>query len=265
MTNPWNAALLIDNLGDQATLSASSSAPLTPPSLLQNPHVARKMRFGAPTGQHVVADLGAPVLVDTVAMFGLNLSATGTVRISASLTDSSGTAGDAYDGLARTGAVDPDYAALIELAPTAFTARYIRVELSDTGLTVLEAGRLVIGLRQQMRFNFNFGWQRAWVDRSRRTESRGGQVYVDDDNGYRTVDIAFDAVTQDERNGLIERLDRVIGTRRDILLLCKPDSDNLGRDSIWGFSEQVSPVAQPQGWVDGSPIYQKTIRLRERL
>ncbi len=265
MTNPWNAALLIDNLADQATISASSSAPPTPPTLLQNPHVARKMRFGATTGQHVVADLGAPVLVDTAALFGLNLSAAGATRVSASLSDSSGAAGDAYDGTVRTGAVDPAYAALIELAPAPFIARYVRIELSDASLAVIEAGRLVIGLRQQMRFNFAFGWQRAWVDRSRRTESRGGQVYVDDDNGYRTVEIAFDAVLESERNGLIERLDRVIGTRRDILLLCKPDSDNLGRDSVWGFSEQVTPVAQPQGWVDGSPIFQKTIRLRERL
>ena len=265
MSNPWNASLLIDNLADRATLSASSSAPLTPPSILQNPHIARKTRFGAVTGQHVVADFGSPVALDTAAMFGLNLSATGTARVRASLADSSGISGDAYDSGDLTGEVDPAYGALINLAAAPYTARYLRIDLSDASLDVLEAGRLVAGARTMTSINYAFGWTRRWIDRSRRTESRGGQTYVDADNGYRTASVVFEALNEDERNGIIEQMDRVNGARLDILLILKSDSDNLGRDSIWGLVDEVSEVTQPQGWIGGSPIFQKPIRIRERL
>lgn len=265
MPNAWNAALLIDNLADRGVITASSTVPLTPAALVQNRHVARKMRFGATTGQYLVADLGAPVQIDTVALFGLTMTAAGTTRIRGSLADSSGADVGTYDSGAAAGRVDPVHAALIHLAPASFTARYLRVDLSDAAIAALDVGRLVIGRRQQLRHNFSFDWTRRYVDRSRRTESRGGQTYIDADNSYRVVELSFAALTEAERYGVIESMDRVNGTREDVLLLLNPASDRLARDSIWGLAEDLTPVTQPMGWGADGPIYTKSIRIRERL
>lgn len=260
-----NAAIVVDNLADAGSISASGTASLTPPSLLQNHHVARKVRFAGVTSQYVVVDLGAVQSIDTFAMFGVNLSPTGTCRIRASAFDTSGLVGELYDSGTLTGRVDPAYGALVALAQAPVSARYVRIDLSDATLTSLEAGRLVVGLRHTFTYNYSYGAQRGRVDRSRKTESRGGQTYIDADNTYRTADISFDALTESERFGVIERLERVNGTKLDVLLILRSDSDNLGRDTIWGLVDEISPVAQPQMWIGNAPGYSKTLRIKERL
>lgn len=265
MPSTSNAALVVDNLADLGSISSSGTASLTPPALLQNHHVARKVRFAAVTGQYAVVDLGSVKSIDTFAMFGVNLSLAGTSRIRASAFDTSGLVGEIYDSGVMTGRVDPAYGALIALAQAPVSARYIRFDLSDASLTTLEAGRMVVGRRHTFAYNYSFGAQRGRVDRSRRTESRGGQTYIDADNSYRTADISFDALTESERFGVIERLERVNGTKLDVLLILKSDSDNLGRDTIWGLVDEITPVGQPQMWINSAPGYTKTLRIKERL
>ncbi|HEV7337011.1 MAG TPA: discoidin domain-containing protein [Bosea sp. (in: a-proteobacteria)] len=258
-----NARIGWQNRADEAGISASSFVIDTPPAILQNPHVARKWRGVAGEAEYLTFDLGAQRSIDCVALMGLNLTEAGLTRIRASTGDSSGQHGDAHDSDpagASAGRVNPRYPSLIHLLPAPVTARYVRIDLAEPGAPYIEAGRAFIGLAEQVTYNFAFGWQRGFADRSRTTKSRGGQTYIDRDNGYRTLDLTFEAITQEQRYGLFEDVDQFNGKRTDILFVTDPTSGELGRDAIWGLVSEMTPIGQPH-----HRTYSKTFRIEERL
>lgn len=266
MPAAFNAAIAYANLADAATLTASSAIPLAPVARLKGPHIARKWRSTG-NAEAVIADLGAAKSLDTLALMGLNLTAAGTARVRASNADPTVTASLTYDsGVLPAGIVDPRYGMLVHLLGAAVSARYWRIDLADASLGYIEAGRLFIGPRNPFAYNFSPGWSRSYVDRSRRTESRGGQTYVDPGECYRTVSLTFDWITEAERNSFVEEIDRLNGTKTDVLLITRGDSPNLGRDSLWGLVADLDPIGQPQlVWEGGAPLYQKSYRINERL
>lgn len=263
-----NAAIAWVNLADAGTVRASTALTLTPAARLQDPHVARKWRAQGSAAEYVIVDLGALVPLDTVALLGVNLSAAGATRIRASDSDSSVVASILYDsdyGGPTAGRVDPRYGSLIHPLPSPVSARYVRVDLVEPALPYVEAGRVVVAARSQFSINFGFDWSRGWVDRSRKTEGRGGQIFVDADNAYRVLELSFDYLTQAERWAVLEDVDRVNGEHADVLFLTDPASTNLGRDSVWGLVEGLSAVRQQRAWKAGLPAYAKSFKIRERL
>lgn len=261
----YRAAIVSRNLADTALITASSSYVLMTTAELQTPHVARKWRGRAGESETLLIDLLGQAEIDTAALIGVNVSANAMVRVRFATADASGLVGNAYDSGVSPAGVDPAYGYLVHLMPAPATGRYLRIDITNPGAAYIEAGRLVVALRNQFRFNFAFGWSRAWVDRSRKSESRGGQIFVDRDNTYRVVSVSFETLTKSERNGFIEALDRENGERDDVLFITDPTSDNLGRDSIWGLVDGLSDVVQPVGWIDGEPIFSKPLKIRERL
>jgi hypothetical protein len=264
MPDAWNAAVAYLNLADDGIVTATTSASLAPPSVLQNQHVARKWR-SVGNNEAIVIDLGSQQSIDTVALMGVNLSATGTTRLRISTADTSGQDGSAYNGTSVAGRVDPSYGRLIFPVPSPVTGRYVRVDLADASLSYIEAGRVFVGRRHQFPVNFSFGWNRGWRDRSRRVQSRGGQTYVERDNSYLTLEVSFEWVPKSDRYGFVEELDRLNGMHEDVLLILDPSSSNLGRDSIWGLVDEIGTVTQPQVWLGDEEVYTKSYRISERL
>lgn len=248
------------NLADSGAISASSFVPLTPPTILQNPHVARKWRGANGASEHVTVDLVSPAAIDCVALMGVSLSAAGITRIRASLADSSALDGAAHDSGAAAGRIDPRYPHLIHLMPAPVTARYLRIDLTEPGAAFVEAGRLFVGLTEQFTVNFAYGWERGWADPSRVTKSRGGQSYVDRADPYRQLNLTFGHLGEAQRYGVVEDIDQFCGKHTDILMLTDPTSTALARDSIWGRVEDATPVSQPS-----FATYSKIYRIEERL
>ena len=248
-----NAAAVYDNLADDATISASTQVLLTPVANLQNPHIARKWRSTS-TADYFVADLLALTSIDTVSVIGLTAT---TIRIRISSVDSSGSAGDLYDS--GVVAIDQDYLQYIAVLGAPVSGRYVRVDLANSVEAYVEAGRAVIGLRTAYTYNFGFNWQRAYVDPSIRTKTRGGQTQVSNENTYRTLDVTFEWVTVEQRNGFVETIDRVNGLKTDILFMTDTASTNMARDSVWGLITDLTPVTQP--FFD---IYSKQYKIEER-
>ncbi|MBP1179962.1 hypothetical protein [Methylobacterium sp. PvR107] len=265
MTRPWNAAIAYANLADGGIVRASSASQLAPPARLQNPHVARKWRGDNNPSEYLTVDLGDVHDVDTVAIMGLTLTAAGTIRVRASATDTSALMAEAYDSGPITGAVDPRYGMLVHLLPVLVQARYVRIDLEQPGATYIEAGRLFVGRRWQFAYNFGFGWGRGYVDLSKRTQSRGGQTYVDPNVSFRTVSLSFEVITEAQRLSFVDDVDRLNGQRVDVLLVTNPASPNLGRDSIWGLLDDLDPITQPATWIAGMPAYAKAYKISERL
>lgn len=255
-----NAAIAFENLSDEATVTVSSAAALMGASYLVESHVARKWRTTGVSGS-IHIDLLAATDVDTFALIGCNLTATGTVRVMTSLTDPTGVGGPfEYDTGAVAGVVDPDYGYAIVLRSTPVSARYVHIELTDAALTYVEAGRMFVGARTQLGINFAPGWQRGYTDRSRRTESRNGQIFIDRNNMHRNFELTFNGLSESEALGVMQDLDRLNGEHLDILMITDPDSTNLGRDSIWGLVE-LQPLIQPYSVAEH---FSKKIQIRER-
>lgn len=265
MVKPSNAAIAYDNLSDRGAVTASSSSAQTPASRLQNPHVARKWRSLAGGSQYITIDLGTDSEIDSIAIMGISLGSDGSYRIRVSEIDPSAQDGAAYDSGIVGNAIDPRWSMMLHLIPVPVAGRYVRIDLTQPGAAYIEAGRLFVGKRWQFDYNFSFGWSRGYVDRSRRTESRGGQTYVDPDSMYRVVNLSFEYVTERQRLGFVEEIDRVNGTHEDVLLITRSDSDNLGRDTIWGLISDLDPITQPLAWINDAPAYGKTYRITERL
>ncbi len=264
MPQTWNAAVAWRNYADRGSVSASSFFGLLTPARLQNEHVARK--WGA-TGndEYVTIDLGAPMLIDTFAMLGLNLTAAGVTRVRASLADSSGLDGSAYDSGEETGLVDPRFGALVKLALLPVLARYVRIDLRDATLDVVRGGRVVVSLRHRFEINFAYGWGRSRIPLSRLTPSRGGQTHIDKGPTKRRVDLTFEWLSEAERE-VVEDIDRENDISTDMLFIVKSDSDNLGRDAIWGLAEGLSAVTQPTAATqNGGGFYAKSFSIVERL
>lgn len=261
MADQSNAAIAFRNLSDAGTIYASSALVLTPPSTLQNPHIARKWRGKNGAAEYLATSL--LVGFDTVLLRGVNLTEAGSYRVRVSSVDTSGQAGDLYDSGTLTD-VDPVYGTILVLLPSPMTG-IVRIDLAEPDAAYIEAGRLFVGPRSEFNENFAYGWSERWIDRSQETESRGGQTYIDEDVTYRCWSMNFEFLSGAFRYGVVQDLDRLIGTKADFLMIANPDSDNLGRDSLWGRVKQVSPIVQPQVFVDDLGGFSKSFEIYERL
>lgn len=255
-----NAALLYENLADVGAISASGAVASMPASLLLNPHIQKRWRcLGA--SAYFVCDLGASQAPDVIALLGLTLGASGTVRLRVSTDDATGAEGDSLDTGVLTSSsayFDPDYGAFIYVGDAA-EGRYIRFDLADAGAAYLEAGRLVAGVRTAFETNYSQASSRGWQDPSRKTKTEGGQTLVQRRPKFRLFDFGFDFVTQ--WASLVEVVDRRCGTTEDVMLIENPESDNLPRDCVWGQVADLTPIAL----TPISDVVTKQYRIEERL
>ncbi len=267
MPAAFNAAIAWRNLADGGTVTASSFIADGPAAMVQNQHVARKWRSNGNGGaEYLLVDLGSVQSIDTVAVMGVTLPASGTARVRASATNASATAAVVLDSQVITAAVDPAYGMLVVLFPAPASARYIRIDLTHASAAFIEAGRLFIGLRYQFTYNFAPGWSYGYADPSERSKSLGGQTVIRSRTPYRVASLTFEAIPEAERNGVVLEVDRLNGVRSDVLMVLRSDSPNLARDTIWGLLADLDPVGQPQLlWADGQPLFSKSYRIEERL
>jgi|GEM_PF-2994467 len=258
-----NAALVIDNDADNGTVVASSQALTMPASNLLTPHPSQRWR-SLSSADYFVLDKGAASTGDTAAVFGLTCSAAASVRLRLSSIDATGAAGDVLDtGTVAHGAAsfDTGYGCFLHRLAAPASWRYLRFDISDPGADYVEAGTILDGLSEVFDYNFVPGGGFQHVDRSRVSKTASGLTLVFDDDTHRRIDLSFDFVTAGQRFGLIERLDRVKGRKRNVLLMTDVESTNLPRESIFGLVTDQTPV----GFGPVFDIYGKQLRIEERV
>lgn len=177
--------------------------------------------------------------------------------------DGTGAAGDLYDQTfdIDDAEFDPDYGALILPLAAPLFGRFVRFDIADAGASYVEAGRGFVGLREAFTYNFVPGGRTTWTDRSRRGKTAGGQTLIFPDNKFRTTEINFDFVPEDQRNGLWETMALVNGNAVDVLLILDTASGNLPRDSYFGLV--TNPIGT--GFTGIPDIYTAPLAVEERL
>ena len=89
-----------------------------------------------------------------------------------------------------------------------------------------------------------YGWKPASRDASRRTRSVGQATFIDEKERERGYRFRLAGLTTAEGYDELEEINRLNGTKRDILVIRDRDSAELGRDTIWGLLENVVDYAQ---------------------
>lgn len=184
-------------------------------------------------GAYITIDTGsAETKWRTVAAFQTNFTGTCemVVKLGTSLDDD-----DVYSGAVVSGAV-PGRNYLIDLFPQEYSARYLRVEFTDTANPdgFLLIGFIYAGAITEITHGLSID-SALGLDVST-TESRtlGGQEYPIANFEQFTWDIAFDAVENSEVNTLIMPLSRYAAGGENVLMIPFSDGSELLTQSVYG-------------------------------
>ncbi len=240
---------LWDNKFDKATISASSEVEGLPVSNLKDQLRKKVWRATGCASEYVDVDFGeGGDYCNTLALVQHNLSISAQVRLCVSDIEPGGNelldvTWEAYEtvfGAGEGGAGEEGSGGYIindqerkellagmifckEFTQTA--GRYWRIYFLDENNTdgYVEAGRIWLGTYFEPQFNFQYGWQFGIVDRSRVTESIGGQKWVDKKDRRYTLYLPFRYIQDtDKWWGFVDMLRRY-GVRKDILVVLIPD------------------------------------------
>ncbi len=268
MVNAWNIAAAWANIAGNGTLTTSSATTAMPITNLQQQDILRNWRSGATTTATVYLTFASNQSADTFSVLNTNLTAAGIVRVGLypTLTDAGAGTNVIYDSNSGStpGQVDPNYKKAVVLASSVQTGwKTVRVDLTDTSLSYIEAGFLVVSTRTQYTYNYNFGATLTVVDPSVRKKTKGGQSRIMVRPKFYQADITVGFLTQTQRWNVVDAMDRANGASVPVLFILDPSSSNLSRDSIFGFIES-SPVTTIQAF-DSGPLYQKPYKIEQRL
>lgn len=227
------------NLADHGTVYADSAAASLPAALLQGPHIVQVWR-SIVTPTWLRSDLGASQIVDVVALVGFNATMASEIRVR--IGDDPDFATASYDSGPLTGVCDPKYKQFVDVLTEPVVGRYVRIDMADASLDYFEAGRLFIGLGFRPKINFSFGAGRSVVSLSQRSQSYGGQIYTDRRGKQRRWSFTLSSLAPEEAE-FIERFDVENATDADVLFCAFVTSSNLSRDTLFGYLDTSSEIA----------------------
>lgn len=264
MALTFPAAFVFQNAADTATITASGSLPKTPPSLLQNQHVGKAWVVESDTA-HLTIALAAATSIDSIGLFGVNLTTAGFTRVRVSLSDTSAVDGALYDSASAAGRVSAYYKGLVALIDGPVSARYIRIDLSESGIARIMAGFLMIGLRNQVTINFSPGNSDQLIDPSIVTPARSGAEWIDERQASREWSFDFGSLSATERFGWVEDLRMLCGIRKNVMMVRDCSSSNLGRDTLCGRLTQSDPIVTREFFIGSDNAYSQAFKIRQRL
>lgn len=219
----------------------------------------------------VELDMGAGYSCQIVALVGHNLLTTAKwrVRLSNSSTFASTVADSGqinvwptlagYGGLpwgvfawgdSLTSAERGDYASLaIYLMDAAVSARYLRIDLFDSGNTdgFLQVGRAWCGPIYQPSLNMDLDWTIGFEDPSEISRGLGGELNVDERPRYRVATCTLGHIPEDEAMFyLFDYMDRRKGISGDMIFIPQPNKPDLYiHEAIYGRQRTLDPLRNP--------------------
>ncbi len=247
---------------DDAELSADAQIATLPVANVRHPFPSRQWRTPAGvTSAYLVADLGAAAACEVWAVAGTNLTSGATARLRASSVDPLVTSSLLYDSGTLTGEFDDAYRALFAALETAVTARYWRIDLSDSAAAGgnLRIGRVWLGPAWTPSANLLYGWGKTFLDGSRISESLSGAEFVDEGPRARAFEFTLSFMGRAEMHANAWEIARRNGLARDVLLMIDPASATKVADSCIGLVKRAEPLIQER-----ATIYRTRYLIRER-
>jgi hypothetical protein len=233
---------------DAATVTAENEVATLPATNLQTMQPSETWRTSDATDTFIVADLGAALAVDIVALLKTNLTAAATWRVRGATSEANLTAAPGYDSTAvgfwpESGLAGQAVSGFLYLDP-AQSFRWWRIDLSDAANPdgYLEAGRLYIDAAWRPARNLSFNWQLGWIDDGEPRHARGGQIHPEVVPRRRRLRFSLDYLTEAEAATAYD-LDRRRGRSADVLVLRDPaHATQLHRQSVYGLMTVLEPA-----------------------
>ena len=259
------------NLADAGVVSASSSVANLGPEQLQDPVLTNRWRSGPGSSAHITVDLGAALPVSYVGVLGHNLGSSGGTPSWTILGSTVSIGGS--DVLNLTASATGLYADTTPAAKrfgqpsgrahrffNSVSPRYLDILLSDSSLSYIQAGRLVVMLPTEMGHAMAWGHAHSRADGRLTGQSRGGQVYAR--RGPRQRRWRFSAGWASEAEGwaVLDAMDAANGQTDDVLVCLNKASAYLDQVTLWGLAESRSELT-----VANLPTRRQDFVVAERL
>lgn len=255
-----NAYLLFDDRVPSATLSGTSPASGLPLANMQDPQPRKVARWLATTG-YVVADFGSSMPVGAVIVHGTNLSAAATRRVRLSSADATGAAGDVHDSGTATAGASPNFMGSFAYTMASdLSARYLRVDLTDTSLQWIDIGLLMAGPTYRPTRNFSFGWQLGYREFGLTDQSPIGVTFASQRGRGRAINMRFAFATAAEAHTQIFELQRIAGATANVAVIPDPSGTYKAQQLIVGTLADLVPIQN-----DAFNVYSATVSVLERI
>jgi hypothetical protein len=256
-----NAALGYINYVISGTVADSSHAIGFPASNLAGP-VALPPWQSANTVKtaNIDIDAGASVPWGAIGLFRTNFTTAAGIRVRLGTTLG---ASDVYDSGSISGGIAVGYGqSIVQIPPGTANAEFCRITIGDSTNpdNHISAGLCFAGPTLTPANNFNYGAGNGWQDDSTVQVTKGGQEYFIQTPQYRTAQMTFGLLSEDEVFSEVMEIDRLASIQSNILLLPNPSSAYLNKQAIFG---RITKSDQPTHPDFG--IHSKNYAIRERL
>lgn len=126
--------------------------------------------------------------------------------------------------------------------PTSYLTRYLLVNLSDVSNSsgYLQAGRLIVDAPWRPSKSVQFGWSTGQSKRSKKSRSRGGQVWTDNWDEYKVLTFDLAGIGEDEMYSNGFNINNIKGVTGDLFAMIDP-SDLINRHRYSVYGTQVNP------------------------
>ena len=246
-----NIRFLHDNAADRATLTASTTAGALVAANLQRNEKAAIWRSTGTTAT-ITATWTTAEPVDSVVLGWTNLTALASVTVNlyadAGDTEPIATATPIDGALAMTefawgvdplGAGDAQTAGLARQVQVWFahaeSAKKIEIVISDpdNAAGCIEVSRLAAGMRYEMAANPGYGASLGFVDRSKVSRSESGDVRIDAQGVYRTLNLDFSYIEAKDSTFLMR-----LATQgaRSLFVSVFPDTSDIKQEAYAFFA-----------------------------
>ena len=217
---------------ESGTLTASGSLATQPVVNLKDPALSPRIWIAGDNSEWVQVDFGVSRTIGVVGLFGFNGTATATKRIR--LSNNSDMSAPTIDTGVVNAGVDINFRALIHVLSTPTAGRYLRVDVADAAISIIQAARLVAMSAFRPTRGIGIQLHRESTDTTRIQVSESGQSWVEQGVVRREWRLQFHALTDAEVDGEFNSIMR-LGRADDVLVVLDPASTNLGRDSLLGL------------------------------
>jgi len=210
-------------------------------------------------------DFGANVSIDDLALDGLTLSQTDTIRHRLSSSGAGQGAGDVYDSGAIAGGVVPGYDLhSVSLAATQ-SARFWRVDIvatSRASIGSFRVGRAWAGPSAIPTNGVGYNYSDGWSDPSQTVVAPfSGKKYINVLPKFRVVSFSWEALNQAQAmqntvysagESSLKEITRLAGVSATVLFVPDPTSSSLMMEAVMGYLTKLNPITHPQlplwGW-----------------
>jgi hypothetical protein len=240
---------------------------------VQNPQLGVRCRVEA-TAMAITVALPAAATADSFGLFGIearsstgaDLTSSDVTQIRASLTDITAIDGAVYNSGSASGRVSAYYRNLVALRDGPASLRYILFNISVAAAAYIEAGFVMVGPRNEPRYNYVPGATDTPVDPSIITTTRSGADWIDARKSYREWNFNFELLSESERFGWVEDMQMLVGAKTNVMVIRNCASGNLGRDTLCAMITDSSPAISRDGFIssDGLPAYSWTVKCKQR-